>query len=77
MKLKATKLLYRIDGRSPSRIMHKCPITFEEAENIKNLRERGQWTFLAGVNDEDMRGFKLNREKATTKLKETRYRIDD
>lgn len=44
-------------------------------KRLKDLREREMWTFLAGVNDEDMRAFKLNKDKASKKLKETKYKV--
>ena len=64
---KETELYYRIDGRSPGRVMNKCPLTRKELDKLP-LKEREYWTRLAGINDKDMRAFKQNRKAAERKL---------
>lgn len=59
-----TKYYYRIDGRSPSRIMPNKPKTQEEVDKIKNIREREQWMKISGDDDKlNLRAYLLHKKE--------------
>jgi hypothetical protein len=57
--MKHTKYLYRIDGRNPTGILNRKPLTVEEVKKLPK-KEQLYWTRIAGVEDKDMKAYQIH-----------------